>query len=245
MKKMFAWTIAVALLVSVAALPGYGQTAQDVLKKMIQVQGGAKYLESIKDSTISGNLEVNAMGQALTGTVTIYKKEPNKYRMDAEVMGMIITQAYDGQIAWGTNVMTGQVEESPEAQAKSLARQAMGVASLLDPAKFGIVYSLKPKAKLDNKEYLVLEQKTADGHLTTLYVDPDTYLTYKIETMALGPTGAELKTESYPGDYKKIGPGMVAHSIRVLQDGIETTKITFEKVVFNTNLEDSFFAMSK
>ena len=50
MKKLFAWTMAALLLVSLAALPGYGQTAQDVVKKLIDAQGGRKYLETIKDT---------------------------------------------------------------------------------------------------------------------------------------------------------------------------------------------------
>jgi outer membrane lipoprotein-sorting protein len=245
MKKLLTWTIAAALLVSVMTLPGYGQTAQDVLKKMIQAQGGAKYLETIKDSTTSGGMEINQMGQSLSATFTWYHKEPNKFRRDIEVMGMNIIQAYDGQKAWGTNMQTFQVEEFLDDQAKSMARQAVGYGSLLDPAKFGIVYTMKPKAKLDNKEYIVLEQKAADGHPTTMYIDPDTYLTYKIEATGPGQMGADVKTETYPGDYKKIGPGMVAHSMRILQDGVETVKLTIEKVAFNTNLEDSIFVMSK
>src|SRR5512135_2995051 len=167
MRKIFAWTAAALILVTAVAVPGYGQTAQDILKKMIDAQGGRKYMESLKDTTSTGTMELVTMG--MSGTFTQYQKEPNKFRMDAEVMGMMITQAYDGQKAWGTNFQTGQVEESPEAQAKEMARQAMGNATLLDPAKYGVTYTVKPKAKLEDKEYLVLEQKMSDGHLSTIY----------------------------------------------------------------------------
>lgn len=243
MKKIFAWSAAALILVGAMALPGYGQTAQDILKKMIDAQGGRKYMESIKDTTSTGTMELVTMG--MSGTFTQYQKEPNKFRMDAEVMGMMITQAYDGQKAWGTNFQTGQVEESPEAQAKEMARQAMGNAALLDPAKLGVVYTAKPKAKLEDKEYLVLEQKTADGHLSTIYIDPATYLPYKVETTGLGPTGGDVKTESFQTDYRKVGQAMVPHAIRTLMDGTEYIKITITKVTFNNNLEDSFFAMNK
>ena len=36
---------------------------------------------------------------AMTAALTIYQKEPNKMRMDIDVMGMLITQAYDGKRA--------------------------------------------------------------------------------------------------------------------------------------------------
>jgi outer membrane lipoprotein-sorting protein len=243
MKRVFAWTTAAAILVSLAALPGYGQTAQDILKKMIEAQGGRKYLETITDTTSSGTLELISM--SATGSFTQYQKEPNKFRMDAEVMGMVVTQAYDGHKAWGTNFQTGQVEESPEPQAKEIAREALGNRAILSPEKFGITYTAKPKAKLEDKEYLVLEQKMSDGHLTTIYIDPVTYLPYKTETTTLGPTGADAKAETYTTDYKKVGQSMVPHAIRTVLDGTEYLKITITKIVFNTNLDDSLFSLGK
>jgi outer membrane lipoprotein-sorting protein len=243
MKKLFAWTMAALLLVSLAALPGYGQTAQDVLKKMIDAQGGRKYLETVKDTTSSGSMELVSMG--MSGTFTLYQKEPNKYRMDMEIMSMTITQAYDGQKAWFTNPQTGATEEMPEAQAKEFARQAMGNEFLLNPQKYGITYSVKPKAKIENKDYIVLEQKTADGHLTTIYIDPARYLPYKTESMGLGQGGVDVKTEAYPSDYQKVGQSLVPHTIKIVQDGAEFVKMTITKVTYNNNLEDSLFAMNK
>jgi outer membrane lipoprotein-sorting protein len=244
MKKLFAWTMAAVLLVSLAALPGYGQTAQDVLKKIIDAQGGRKYLETIKDSTSSGTMELTAMG--MSGTFTIYQKEPNKYRMDMDLMGMTITQAYDGQKGWYTNPQSGNaVEEMPEAQSKEFARQAMGNDYLLNPQKYGVTYALKPSVKLENKDYIVLEQTTADGKKTTLYIDPSTYLTYKVELITLGQAGTEVKMEVYSSDYKKIGQSLVPHSQRIVQDGAEFAKMVVSKVTFNDKLEDSLFAMNK
>ncbi|GAH91450.1 unnamed protein product, partial [marine sediment metagenome] len=72
------------------------------IKKMIEVQGGKKVFESIEDMTLYGTLEMAQQG--LSGSITIYKKEPDKMRRDIEIMGMIITQAYDGETAWGVNI---------------------------------------------------------------------------------------------------------------------------------------------
>jgi hypothetical protein len=244
MKKLFAWTMAAALLVSLAALPGYSQTTQDVLKKIIDAQGGRKYLETVKDTTSSGTMELTSMG--MSGTFTTYQKEPNKYRMDMDIMGMTITQAYDGQKAWFTNPQNGNaVEEMPEAQAKQFARQAMGNDYLLNPQKYGVTYAVKPGVKLENKDYVVLEQTSADGQKITLYIDPSTYLTYKTELMTTGQAGTDVKMEIYSSDYKKIGQSLVAHSMRIVQDGAEFGKMTVTKVTFNDKLEDSLFAMNK
>jgi outer membrane lipoprotein-sorting protein len=243
MKKMFAWTMAALILVSVAARPGYGQTVKDILKKMIDVQGGRKYLETIKDTTSSGTMELTAMG--MSGTFTMYQKEPNKFRMDMEIMGMVITQAYDGQRAWMTNPQTGATEEMPEAAAKHFSYQAMGIDYQLNPEKYKITYVVMPKVKLEDKEYLVLEQTLADGHKSTIYIDPATYLVYRTDTTGLGQAGVDVKQEIYPSDYKKVGQSLVPHLVRIVQDGAEFGKMIYTKITYNTNLEDSFFAMNK
>ena len=247
MKKQFAWIMAGAIVLSLAALPGYGQVpkdAQQILNKMIDAQGGRKALESIKDSTTTGTAELPQYG--MSGTVTVYQKEPNKIRMDIEIGGMVITQAYDGQKAWMTNPQNGgAVEEMHEAQAKEMARQALVNDAMMNPQKYGISYAVKPKVKLQDKEYLVLEQTMSDGHKTTLYLDPATYLPYKLDTTGMGQSGGEAKIETFMSDYRKVGDAMVAYGIRTLQDGAEFMVMTISKITYNTGLEDSMFAMSK
>ncbi len=243
MRKSTALIMAAVVAFSFAAVPCFGQSVQDVLNKMIDAGGGRKFLESVKDSTMTGTMELAQMG--MSGTITMYQKEPNKMRMDMEIMGMVITQAYDGQKAWMTNPQTGATEELPEAQAKDMARQALGSEALLNPQKLGITYKLLPKATLDGKDYLALEQTMADGHKSVIYVDPATYLTYRVDTTAVGQAGVEVKVESYQSDYRKIGQAMVAHAMRIVQDGAEFAKMTITKITYNTPLDDSLFAMGK
>jgi outer membrane lipoprotein-sorting protein len=94
-------------------------------------------------------------------------------------------------------------------------------------------------------EYLVFEQTLADGFKATMYIDPKTYLVFKTESTDVGMTGTEAKVETYPSDYKLVNGVMVAHSIRTAQDGTDFMKMTFTKVTFNTNLEDSLFTLGK
>ncbi len=246
MRRTFAWILGVALVVSFAVQAGYSQTAQDVLKKMIDASGGRKAMEAIKDLTMSGTYELTQFG--MSGTFTMYQKEPNKmrYDMDIPAMGMVMTQAYDGEKAMYTNPQAqGAVEEMPEAQAKEFAREALGNDALLNPAKYKITYEVKPKAKIEDKEYIVLEQTMADGHKATIYIDPATYLPFKTETMTIGQTGAEVKAESFPSDYKPVNGVMMPFAVRTLQDGTEFMKLTFTKITANNNLEDSLFTLGK
>ncbi len=95
--------------------------------------------------TLSGTLEV--VQQGLSGSITIYKKEPNKMRRDIEIMGMIITQAYDGETAWGVNIQTGNTEEMEEQQAADVKRQSLPIISMLYPEKYGFSFDYQGKEK--------------------------------------------------------------------------------------------------
>jgi outer membrane lipoprotein-sorting protein len=221
----------------------HDQTAQDVVAKMIDAQGGRELLGSLRDSLAKGSIEMVSMG--MTGSVTIYQKEPNKMRMDLEVMGTMITQATDGVSAWFTNPQTGAVEEMAGRQAEDFKRQALGIEGLLSPEKFGLSFALKGRDKVGPKEYLVLEQIFKDGPTVTMYVDPATYLTHKVKGAATDLAGAEVETETVTEDFRKTAGMMVAYKMTVFQNGVEALRISFTEFGFNTGLADSLFQIPK
>lgn len=237
-----------AVLAGLVLLAGVGgdlwsQSAQDVLKKMIEAQGGEKVLAGIKDSTMSGSMEMIQMG--MNGAITMYMKEPNMMRMDIEVMGMVITQAFDGEKGWWVNPQTGASEELPDNQADSLKKQAMGSDTLLHPEKYGISYELKGTEQIDGKDCVVLEQTFKDGTKNTILLDGASFLPYRTRTKALNQMGVEALSETVMTDYKSVEGMQVPHALTIYQDGQEFMKMTVNKVSFNAGLEDAFFKMSK
>jgi outer membrane lipoprotein-sorting protein len=241
-KRGFAVLAGLVLLTSVGGAL-WSQSAQDVVKKMIEAQGGEKTLAAVKDSTMTGTMEMIQMG--MNGAITVYQKEPNMMRMDIEVMGMVITQAFDGEKGWWVNPQTGAAEEVPEAQANQLKRQAYGSDTLLHPEKYGITYELKGTEKVDGKDCIVLEQAFKDGDKNTILLDAATYLPYKTRAKALNQMGVEVQSETLMADYKTIEGVPVPHSLTIYQDGQEFMKMTVTKVSYNAGLEDSFFKMTK
>lgn len=241
MKRVIMYFAVCFFLVSLITANGFAQTADQVLEKMIAAQGGRKALEAIDDTTYSGTMEMPQMG--MSGSMTMYQKEPDKMRLDIEIMGMMVTMAYDGKIAWTVDPNTGAASEMPEKQAKDTKRQAMGNAVFLNPKKLGITYAFKGKEKVRDKDCLVMEQTFADGYKTTLYIDAETYLLYKSKSTTENDVGAEVEAESYSTGYKKVEGIMVAHETTIVQGGQEFMKLTITEVSYNTDLEDSFFKM--
>ena len=220
-----------------------GSKALKLVEKMIKAQGGRKAIERIKDTTIIGSMVLTQMG--MEASVTVYHKEPNMMRLDIEVMGMTMTQAYDGKTSWFINPQTGMTEEMPEKQAESFKRETLGYESLLAPEKHGITYTYKEAEKIDEKDYYVLIQTHADGWEATLWVDTQTNLIHKTKALTINQMGVEVEAETFTSDYQEVDGLMIAHSSTTLQDGEEFMAFTLTEVNFNTGLEDSFFKMEE
>lgn len=244
MKRFFSFCLLCFFVFSLMTSFGVCQEAAEILGKIIEAQGGRKLLESIKDTKFLGTLDMIQMG--MSGSMTMYHKEPNKMRQDIEIMGMIITIGCDGEIAWMVNPQTGSAEEMPEKMAEDIKRQALsfGNDSFLNPEKHGITFGYKGKETIEGRDYFVLEQTFSDGHKATNYVDAQTYLLYKINTTSLNQMGVEVETETFMSDYKKIDGIMFPQSILVFQDDEEYMKMSVIEVNYNTGLEDSLFKMS-
>ncbi len=252
MKRIIVFAVVCLFSLGLVASANTGIATQDtkksdakaiqVLEKLIEAMGGRNTLQAVKDMTASGTMEMPSMG--MEGSATLYTKKVNKFRMDIEIMGMSITQAFDGEVGWYTNPQTGAVEELSGEQMEDMKRQAIGDSAYLEPEKYGIVYTSKGQEKLEDKDYDVLLMSYADGYEVTMYIDAKTHLLYKTLSIAPNPmTGAEGEVESFSTDYKKISGMMTAHTITQFTDGEEFMIITLDDIKFDTGLDDSLFKM--
>lgn len=239
MKKKIMALFSGLLLLSSLTLPGLTQTEKDILENMIKALGGRQSLSEIKDTKISGTIEMIQYG--LNAPMTIYQKEPNKYRMEMEIMGLSMIQVFDGKKAMMTNPQTGEIIELPPDQTDDMMRQALGNDATLHPEKYGITYTFKGKEEVNGRPYLVLEQKFQDGFTSVLYLDANTYLPYKSKSKTLGPTGSEVESEVIFSDYKKVGQTMAAFSMTIFMEGVESIRMNLNDIAYNTGLDDALF----
>lgn len=241
---VLAASLAVPALFAQKAAPAGNKEALSVLDRMIAAMGGRKVLESIKDVTISGTAELIPFG--ITAPVTVYQKQPDKVRVDVTVVeaNMTIIQAYDGRKGWFTDPQSGgAVEEMPDHLAREFGRQAGENQALLFPQKHGVTYALKPKAVLEGKDRIVLEQTLADGTKTIYFLDPETYLPFKTAARSVDQSGSAVDAETYSTNYQKVGGLMVPYALRIVQNGADAQRVTVTAVTFNTNLDDALFTL--
>ncbi len=240
-RKLFIGLMLFILMAGLLYVPAKAQAEKDILEKMIKALGGRENLAEIRDTRITGTIEILQYG--MSAPFTIYQKEPNKYRMEMEIMGMSIVTVYDGQKAMMTNPQTGEIMELSPDQVKSYRRQAMGNDATLNPEKYGIIYIFKGEETVNGKKCLVLDQKFEDGDVVTIYLDAATYLPCKNRSKTIGLTGTEIEAETIISDYRKVGKIMAPFSLTIMQSGVEQMKMTISEIVYNTGIEDSMFVL--
>lgn len=243
MKKTLSFSLLCAFIGSLLVSPAYSQDAKTIIEKVIDAQGGRKLLGSINDSTATADMELPEMG--MSGMGTMYSKEPNMVRLDLEIMGMVITQACDGETAWANNPQSGVPEVLPENVAKVFRNGAFGNAAFLAPGKYGISYEFKGKETVDGKDYLLLERTYPDKYTITYYIDPKSYLIHKSKQKSFNEMQTEIVEETIFSDYKKIQGIMTAHSLTIIREGGTFAVLTITDVKFNTGLEDSLFKLNQ
>jgi outer membrane lipoprotein-sorting protein len=243
MKKNSFTCILCIFLIGLFSTPLKGQTLEEILEKMIQAQGGKTAIEKIKDMKITGTIEV--LQQGLIVPFTQYKKEPDKRRIEMEVMGSIQVQLYDGEKAWEFDPKTGKALEIPGEDAVDIKRGSLALDWILYPENYGITLIHKGKEIIDDKDYIVLEQVYPEGGKVVNYVDPDTYLIHKIKSTILDEMMVEVETETFLSDYKTVKGYVMAHTMTSYLHGKEYMKISFKKVKLNTRLPNHLFYARK
>ena len=181
----------------------------------------------------------------MRGTGIWYMKEPNMVRLDMEFMGMVMTQACDGETSWATDFQTGAAEAVTGEPGSVFRNSSFGNSALLNPEKYGISYVFKGKETIEGKEYLLLDRIYPDEYTITLYIDSSTYLLYKMKQRSYNEMMMEIVEESIYSDYREVEGMKAAHTITILRDGEVFAVMTVSDTKFNTGLEDSFFKMNQ
>jgi hypothetical protein len=246
MKKAFATGVLIAAfcglhLIPVSAQDKQGPQIEDakkILEKSILAMGGRERLLSIKDTVVSSQLKIIPLN--ITVTRTTYLKEP-KIRLETKAMGTTTIMAFNGKAGWIMTPQTISAVDLPQPLLAELKRAAMTNGAMLNPEKFGLTVTLEERKPIEGKEYIALVQTGKDGNSSTVYLDPDTYLTFKTVSMGLTDSLQKAETEIIMSDYRDIEGTKVPFFMKIIQSGKDYAAISITEYKYNTNPQDSLF----
>lgn len=213
------------------------EEGKQILEKWTAARGGRNRLIAVKDiRTVS---DVRLITQGINLTLITYKKGLNKYRRDQKVLGMTLVQTINGETGWMTDQASGAIVDMPKEIYGQLYPPANEHEALLDPERFGHVFTYEGRKKVLAREYILLNQRSKEGVVVTHYLDPDTFLRYKYAWVA-----SNVPNEGFESDYRDVEGMKIPFTLRQTQNGNETAVVTVKEYKFNTGIEDSIFEKS-
>lgn len=235
------------LVLAVVCFFAQAQSADEILAKYLENTGGVDKWKALQSVKMTGKMNM----QGMDFPVTMYRKTPAKQKMQIQVQGIEIVQAYDGTDAWMINPMMGgkdpikmSDEESKEFKDQKFEDE------FIDYKKKGHEVTLLGSEEVDGvkcHKIQIIKNKNNDQEDVTEvhFFDAENFVPIvQVSYARSGPAkGQEVRT--YLSDYQEVGGFMLPFFMESKVNGQTVQKLTLESVTFNEAIDDTAFAFPK
>jgi hypothetical protein len=222
------------------ALPLSAQTADEIVAKYVKAIGGMDKINALKTIQRSGKF---TGGGGFEARLSQENKRPNMVREDFFIQGMDGVNAYDGKNGWKIEPWQGKKDPEPlgEDEMKEIVSDADFDGPLVNYAAKGNKVEYVGTEPVEGTDAYKLKVTMANGEVRYYYMDTDYYVPIKVETKRM-IRGAEREFETSLGDYKEVNGVYFPWSLESGPKGSPNKgKVTFEKMVANTDIPDTRF----
>lgn len=237
--KKFLTPIALFAIILLNFQFSVAQSVDEIVSKYVEVIGGVDAWKSIKTMKMTGVAENFGM----SFPITYYSMRPNLRKVEVDVQGQKIIDAFDGQVAWMVNPFMGGTDptKKSEEESKEAAKQ-MFEDELIDYKAKGHAATYEGEEEMGGAKTYKIKLTTRDGYEYIYFIDAETYVPVVVRQFL--STG-ELKgkaIDSYMSDYTEVDGVVVPLSMEQKVDGQTIMKTTFKQVEFNVPLSAVDFA---
>ena len=230
--------VIITLLSLVMAPLAFSQSADDILKQHFEVIGQEQVLK-VKSAMMTGRIIQGGQEFAFT----MYQQRPMNFRMDITVQGQKIIQAFDGENGWMVNPMMGTTDPqdmTPD-MVKEMKKQADMDGQLWDYKGKGSTLEYLGTEDMEGSKVHKLKLTDKEGDITYFFLDAETYILLKTSSINQ-VQGVEVESEQSYGNYQLIDGMAIPFSISTGSNGQVMGEIALDKVEFNPQMEEGFFA---
>ncbi len=211
------------------------QTADDIISKYVDAIGGKDKLAQIKSVYIESSLNVMGTDNPATTTLLVGKG----YRTEAEVNGSKIIQVYTDKGGWAINPFTGSTDPAPmpDEQYQSGKDDIWVGGGLVNYKANGYTAELLPK---DGNNYPI--KITSGKHVTTYFIDANTYLLNKIASTT-SMQGQSQDVTTTLSNYQKTDFGYLQPYKMDIDLGQFQLAYAVKSVTVNKDIDPKIFEM--
>ncbi|PWT76828.1 MAG: outer membrane lipoprotein-sorting protein [Bacteroidetes bacterium] len=222
-----------------AFLVSKAQTADEIINKHFDAIGGKDKIDKIKSMYSESTVQV--MGNDAPSTLTILNGKG--LRMESDFNGQKMVQVFTDKAGWAINPMAGSPDPQamPDDQYKAGKDQIDIGGPLYNYAAKGSKVELLGKE--DSAYRLKVTNK--DGVVTTIYIDPKTYLiTKSIQTGSM--MGQEMEITRTFSNFQKTDFGLLyPYTVDISYGGQFNITQNVKKIETNKDVDPKIFEMTK
>ncbi|MDQ8193328.1 hypothetical protein QEH59_02755 [Coraliomargarita sp. SDUM461004] len=218
-------------------------SAADLLGAYVESNGGHANIQSLTSLAVSG---VVVDDEANRYDFKLYRKRPNKMRMQLELENYSLMTVSDGDRVYQQVFVQG-VPRSVQELEGALAAQTIADSSLDGP-----FYQLRTRpdwlrvvAEVEvegEPSYEIEVSEAANSTYQRIWISSEHQQEIKLSRLVLNQEGEEVSEEIYFSDFDQIRGVWLAHCMRYFRDGELTQTVQIEKVSVNVGLFDSYFS---
>ena len=215
------------------------QSVDEILDAYYEATGMEKQLthNSMKASG-------KAVQMGMETPFSMVQKRPESFRLEVDIQGATMIQAYDGKTGWMTAPWTGSTDpiELSGVQLEGMKMQADFDGMLYNYAEKGYTVELMESEDMEGTEVYKLKFTNKNGNIFYQFIDTENYILLK--TTAIMKQGeAEIESETYYSNYKDMDGIIVPFSVETRSNGQTQSQINIEKVEYDMDVDDSIFIM--
>ena len=223
-------------------LAAAAQTADEIVKKVLDARGGVDKLKAVQSERITGRI---SFSRGVEGAFVVELKRPMKVHVEISLDGQQIIRVYDGKSSgWMINPFAENKEIQPlsSEELKNIADESDFHGPLVDYKTKGNRIELAGKENLDDKPVYRLKLTNKNGDIRFYFIDASSFLLLKWE--GIRKTGEqELPWESFFSDFREVQGLKYPFRIDQGSPGTEIKQtLTTEKMEINPQIDDSHFA---
>ncbi len=220
---------------------GFGRAVDGLIARNVEARGGADRWRAIDSMRIAGQMD---LGQGLHVPYTIEQKRPGMMCLEFEFDEKMATQCVSEEGGWKVLPFMGRPRPEPmtDAEYAEMADAAAIDGLLFDSARRGHQVSLVGKEMLDGREVYKLEIDLPRGATRWLYLDAETALEVKLETIRTR-NGRQQRIETYYSDWRETDGLLIPRRQDSQAEGEpESHWLTVDTVTINPPIADERFA---
>lgn len=223
------------------------QTVDEILASYFENTGGLDNWKKLNTMKVDGKMSM----QGMDFNFALLSKRPNMQKVEVNVQGTQIIQAFDGKDAWMLNPFAGGTEPTKmdDEQAKDFTTQKFED-EFVDYKKKGHEATLLGVEEVDGVacyKIQLIKNKTNDKEdITELhYFDKENFVPIMRVSYALSGEAKGQEVKTYLSDYMEVDGFMIPAFMESKVNGQSVQKMTFQKVVLNEPIDDAVFAFPK